>query len=408
MANKSYYHRSFVILRAEEEDFGILPHKDPTGYCKFEIRREIGKAHIYLQDIKPSSILEGVYEAYMVSAEDSISPCKLASLYVDEHGRSEHIVSFDAKDVMGTGHSLERFHVLVVAFNFGTKDGSTRMAYPLIGYVSRDVRMDKHDITKVLAAMLRKDIKVVAQPEVMIQEETGIITKNEARTIEKPEQDIMPQVTELSEGIIEAELDTISQASEAPRGETAPNLPVAPITDPAFEPTRQIETDPEKPGDRLRKAYEDSYKRYLKEMDPPERSFPSPAASYWENVKDYFADLFKNHQKVSPFNNGFGNAEWIRVQQTAQMPWGYNSESVHQYPYYYGSYLNHYIVGIVKDEEKAKYVIHGVPSTYSMMPPTALNGFSRWVPAKEGYGMGYWLLYIDASSGRIIYPDEKE
>ena len=46
-----------------------------------------------MQDIKPSSSLDGVYEAYLISVDDSIRPCKLASLYTDEQGRCEHIVS---------------------------------------------------------------------------------------------------------------------------------------------------------------------------------------------------------------------------------------------------------------------------------------------------------------------------
>jgi hypothetical protein len=33
-----------------------------------------------------------------------------------------------------------------------------------------------------------------------------------------------------------------------------------------------------------------------------------------------------------------------------------------------------------------------------------MHGFSRWVAANSGYGMGYWLLFIDAYTGGIAYP----
>jgi hypothetical protein len=38
------------------------------------------------------------------------------------------------------------------------------------------------------------------------------------------------------------------------------------------------------------------------------------------------------------------------------------------------------------------------------VPPMSVYGFSRWLPVKNGYGAGYWLLYIDAVTGNITYP----
>ena len=64
MARKSNYHRSFIILKPKSRGFEFVPNKAPTGYCKFEIRRGVGRAYIYMQDIKPSSSLDGNYEAY--------------------------------------------------------------------------------------------------------------------------------------------------------------------------------------------------------------------------------------------------------------------------------------------------------------------------------------------------------
>jgi len=53
-----------------------------------------------------------------------------------------------------------------------------------------------------------------------------------------------------------------------------------------------------------------------------------------------------------------------------------------------------------------KYVIYGLPGMYSAVPPMSIYGLSKWLPKKNGQGMGYWLLYIDAETGEIAYPDQ--
>ena len=140
MARKSNYHRSFIILKPKSRGFEFVPNKAPTGYCKFEIRRGVGRAYIYMQDIKPSSSLDGNYEAYLISADDSIRPCKLAGLYTDEQGRCEHIVSFDADDIKGSGYTLENFHALVIAFRTG-REGMTCLS---LNRICRQGYLHKH------------------------------------------------------------------------------------------------------------------------------------------------------------------------------------------------------------------------------------------------------------------------
>ncbi|NLY61445.1 MAG: hypothetical protein GX054_08100, partial [Clostridiales bacterium] len=175
MARKSNYHRSFIILKPESKGYGLKPNKEPAGYCKFEIRRGIGKAYIYLQDMKPSSALDGTYEAYLISIDDSIKPCKLASLHIDDHGRGEHVASFDANDIMGSGKSLENFHALAITFRSQQEDKAIKVAYPLIGYSSRDVNINSHIITDKLKAIHGEEVElqIHPEPEVELEEQLG-------------------------------------------------------------------------------------------------------------------------------------------------------------------------------------------------------------------------------------------
>lgn len=125
--------------------------------------------------------------------------------------------------------------------------------------------------------------------------------------------------------------------------------------------------------------------------------------TYWDKVKDYFIRLFENHKKVCPFDEVVGEVDWIRVE--------HRNEPL--YAHYYrpsdaynngSAYLDHYLVGLVRIQGMVQYVVYGIPGIYSAVPPMSMHGFSRWLPVKNGYGSGYWLLYIDAMTGDIAYP----
>jgi hypothetical protein len=460
LARKSNYHRSFIILKPKSRGYEFVPNKAPTGYCKFEIRRGVGRAYIYMQDIKPSSSLDGVYEAYLISVDDSIRPCKLASLYTDEQGRCEHIVSFDADDIKGSGYTLENFHALVITFRTG-KEGM-RIAYPLIGYAGKDIYISTQNITDGLRMIHGDGLEFLSEPEpdvgkkeVVAEEEPEPKTETEPEIEDKPgrtvesEVEAVPAVdyeTEFEEpaqigdevreekepeiekeaeienepeieeepGIEDSDIGLESETGtedesvteDEPETEIRPEIEFEPLTiypnnssSPSPEPSQEVTGRSE---EELRRAYEDSYPGSLQDFTYQDSVYPYYGATYWDNVKDYFTGLFKVHQRVSPFEGELKDIEWIRVQQALTGYGGYYTESAYGYPSY--SYPDHHIVGIAKKDGQVQYVVYGIPSMYSMIPPISINGFSRWVPIKDGYGMGYWLLYIDAISGRIVYP----
>ena len=429
MARKSNYHRSFIILKGGSKGYGFVPNRKPAGYCKFEIRRGIGKAYIYIQDIKPSSALDGVYEAYLISVDDSIKPCKLTSLHIDEQGRGEYMASFDADDINGSGSSLEDFHALVIAVRSEESGKNMRMSYPLIGYSSRNVKISPHKITENLKHIYGEDIKLQSQfdPEEELLE--SVKAERQAE-VESENQEAADKVSPSNTTIqAEAELDTkedstIGSAEDDKKG-IVPQDKVEEEQD--FLNKRDPEpftSYPEASGqsddegenlhkrdhgpEDLKKAYEDTYQKYLDDYSFQDKHYLYRQATYWDNVKDYFMGLFKNYKRVYPFDNDLKDVEWVRVQQTVAGTDSYYSQSPYRYPYYGSLYPDHYIVGLVKERGRTKYVVYGIPSMYSMIPPISINGFSRWASMKEGYGTGYWLLYIDAISGQVVYPYEKE
>lgn len=118
--------------------------------------------------------------------------------------------------------------------------------------------------------------------------------------------------------------------------------------------------------------------------------FDSTKLEYWDKVKDYFNGLMENYELIDPFDEYIEGSKWVKVPQFGAY-----------YPYTYDS---HYLVGLISEEGIMKYIVYGIPGPYASMPPRHLEGFYCWKPAKGMYGFGYWLLYIDAHTGEVLYP----
>ena len=66
----------------------------------------------------------------------------------------------------------------------------------------------------------------------------------------------------------------------------------------------------------------------------------------------------------------------------------------------------HYVVGLIKEDDKPKYICYGVPSKYSSTPPKELDGFCTFIPLSifDLSGDGYWMMFQDSVFGNCIKP----
>ena len=70
----------------------------------------------------------------------------------------------------------------------------------------------------------------------------------------------------------------------------------------------------------------------------------------------------------------------------------------------------YYVVGLIKENGKEKYICYGVPATYSPNPPKELKGFCTFIPLSifDLSGEGFWMMFQDAVSGECIKPKQTE
>ena len=120
-----------------------------------------------------------------------------------------------------------------------------------------------------------------------------------------------------------------------------------------------------------------------------ESAAPDAPQTYWDRTREFYLSLFSQGQSCQPFEDMFADAEWVVIQPQRRDP-------------YYGAF-DHYLVGLVKPEKKVKTIIYAVPGGMYWMPPAPGYGFSRFIPVDPGTGMGYWLCFLDAETGKACW-----
>src|SRR5690606_34209752 len=100
----------FIIFQSKDRGYSFEEGKEPAGYCKLEIKRDRGKAYIYVQDIEAADSVNGMYELVLVPGRGGQIPQTLGILEVDKRGRGENTIEFNPYNVGESGQGLDEFH----------------------------------------------------------------------------------------------------------------------------------------------------------------------------------------------------------------------------------------------------------------------------------------------------------
>ncbi len=95
-------------------------------------------------------------------------------------------------------------------------------------------------------------------------------------------------------------------------------------------------------------------------------------------------------EKFPPYENLLGffpDSKWVKI----------NYDQKH-----------YYIVGVIKENKKEKYICYGVPANYSPEPPKELKGYCTFIPLSifDMQGEGFWIMFQDAITGESITPKQ--
>ena len=104
---------------------------------------------------------------------------------------------------------------------------------------------------------------------------------------------------------------------------------------------------------------------------------------YYDTVKDELFGVMEKFPAEEKLSASIPYSKWVKINY---------SDS------------KYYVVGLVKEHEKEKYICYGVPAKYSPEPPKELKGFCSFVPLSvfDMKGDGYWMMFQDAVTGECI------
>ena len=67
-----------------------------------------------------------------------------------------------------------------------------------------------------------------------------------------------------------------------------------------------------------------------------------------------------------------------------------------------------YVLGLIYENNKIRYIAYGVPGERAVLPPDELEAYSQWVQIGEDGNVGYWVMFQDANTGdSIVIEDVK-
>lgn len=104
---------------------------------------------------------------------------------------------------------------------------------------------------------------------------------------------------------------------------------------------------------------------------------------YFDTVKDELEKVLSKFESESQLNSLFPASQFVKI--------NYSSDKF-------------YVVGVIKKDDKPKYVCYGVPSSYSKNPPRELDGYCTFIPLSvfNIHGKGYFMMFQDAVTGECV------
>ena len=109
----------------------------------------------------------------------------------------------------------------------------------------------------------------------------------------------------------------------------------------------------------------------------------NPKEIYFDTVRKDLAELFDKHPEEERLSKTFPNGRFVKINYSPQ---------------------KYYVVGVISENKKEKYLCYGVPAVYSPEPPKQLKGFCQFIPLSifDLTGDGYWMMFQDAENGECI------
>lgn len=106
--------------------------------------------------------------------------------------------------------------------------------------------------------------------------------------------------------------------------------------------------------------------------------------NFYDEIKEQLDALFERYPEETFLCEVIPNSKWIKVD--------------------YEDSGEYYVIGLIYENEKLKFISYGIPGQYDVAPPRELSENAQWLPLDpdKPQDLGYWLTYQDAQNGESV------
>lgn len=405
------YTRKFIILK---KDFSNMQNFNPKGHGKLELRGIKGILNISIENAEENNY----YNVVLLNGNDMET---IGKVYTEENGKGKAEIPLNIQDLEAKGFSVENINGILLLRDSNIllggyiekEDGSIER---YINSLSTEILVneeepevfipqDEEEIEEEIAAVEEEEevveevdeVDEVAVEEVVIEEEAVVeetFVQEEVLVEEVPE----VVMEEIEEEIVTEEVEEYIDPKY-----------LVEAKEPTYEPIQPTVTSPpsqEEVGEEI--DYDNLSAEYNRRIDQRNQT------------TNYILSILRFFPYINPFNINLQGYNWWRIdyqeglEERGFLP--YFSYLVGSNNYSSTIDLNavtakdllgkyeHYIFGLYNVKDEVKYYVYGVPGEFKKEehPSNGKTGFNTWFEGNEI--AGYWLLFIDPLSGRVIYP----
>lgn len=367
------YKKKFIILKNK---YSNIKGCRPKGHMKLEIKGAHTNINISIENAEANSS----YSLTLITDEI----VELGKIYTDAYGRARSELSLNSDDFL-QGELEEGAVVIhrdkdILLGEYIDKD-DRRIEEFIQGLETQEGELDSEPEPVPTSASEPEpaiELEPVPEPEQEIELEPEVETEQE---IVVPDEEFHVE-REFYEEVIEIP----PEEEEIQMGESQENS----VEDVNLEYDKVYEEN--ETGEIGQKEYVDlEYEHNVKRM---------------EQTNDYVLSILRYFPYEEPFAQELLDHNWWRIE--------YNNEAEGFLPYFnfvantnaieLMKKYNHYLFGLFNHGDRVKYYIYAIPGEFTLEehPDSGMSGFKTWFEGVEE--VGYWLLYIDPLTGRIVEP----
>ena len=401
MSMEYTYFRKYIILK---NDYTNISNINPKGHAKVEVRGNKGIINFNLDNCE----LEEHYRVYLIKEKNgTIYEEDLGRIFTDERGRCKANITLNLRELESKGLLIDKIDAILIR----------RGIYVLLGgYIDKDNKV----IGRLIKQLTWEEDKEISTTEPEVEEDIKeVYDLQKEDLIEESIEEVVEEGIEKTPDFPKEELLEEIEYETIKEDEKEDEI----VKEEAIE--EKIMEEEEVEGEEFQEEVEEEIT--IEEKENQEYSYNESYENleyarrlqHKNQMTNYILSILRFFPQVEPLKIYLHNYSWWRIDDDGTEPYrgflpyyNYLMSSDYKYPFLHNSTTcinqirkyGHYLFGLYKERQEAKFYVYGVPGRFTPdeHPFKGITGFNTWYDSIDG--IGYWILYIDPITGKVIYP----